>query len=55
MLVEMYTWVPFQKLHGIKLESYDDDYAEISIPFREELAGTPNVIPWGGVIGSVWP
>ena len=52
MVAEMYPWVPFQKLLGIKIKNYDDDYAEISIPFREELAGTPNVYH-GGVIASL--
>lgn len=52
LVAEMYPWVPFQKLLGIKVERYDDDYAEISIPFKEELSGTPNVYH-GGVIASL--
>ena len=52
MISELYPDVPFQKLLGIKVVSHDTDYAEVSIPFREDLTGGVDAYH-GGVIASL--
>jgi len=53
MISELYPDVPFQKLLGICVENYEQDYAEVSIPFRKDLTGAADAYHGGVIAGLI--